>query len=150
MFMPPTELLRVELLSFPGVAPETAAAILLCAGGHAVSAVDAYTRRIASWHAILAERPGYEQYRQRFERALPRAPEPSSLPADSPSRARAEHTPAPMRRARRSRVAGPFSEMHGLIVGVGKQYCLKSQAHRGRCPWAALLEELWMAPDRSL
>jgi endonuclease III related protein len=148
MFIRPSEALRAELLSLPGVGPETADSILLYAGGHAVFVVDA--RRIASRHGILAKRAGYEEYRQRFERALKRARELSSLSAGSLSRALASHTPSPRRRARRSRAAEAFSEMHGLIVGVGKQYGLKSQAHCGRCPLGPLLEEPWTARDRSL
>ena len=32
-----------------------------------------------------------------------------------------------------------FNDMHGLIVGVGKQYCLKSKLQCEQCPLKPLL-----------
>jgi endonuclease III len=36
-----------------------------------------------------------------------------------------------------------FNEMHGLLVGVGKNYCLKSQMRCEECPLQKFL------PDKS-
>jgi endonuclease-3 related protein len=39
-----------------------------------------------------------------------------------------------MSRAKRTALAQVYNEMHGLIVGVGKNYCRKSQARCDMCP----------------
>jgi endonuclease III-like uncharacterized protein len=39
-----------------------------------------------------------------------------------------------MSTAARPAVVQVFNEMHGLIVGVGKNYCLKSQMLCEQCP----------------
>jgi endonuclease III related protein len=44
------------------------------------------------------------------------------------------HAPSPMSTAARTPVAQVFNEMHGLIVGVGKTYCKKSQPLCDQCP----------------
>jgi endonuclease III related protein len=44
------------------------------------------------------------------------------------------HPPSPMSTAARTPVAQVFNEMHGLIVGVGKDYCKKSQPRCEQCP----------------
>jgi endonuclease III related protein len=44
------------------------------------------------------------------------------------------HTPSRMSTTQRSPAAQVFNEMHGLIVGVGKTYCKKSQPDCERCP----------------
>jgi endonuclease III related protein len=44
------------------------------------------------------------------------------------------HPPSPMSRAARTPAAQVFNEMHGLIVGVGKNYCKKSQIRCEQCP----------------
>lgn len=44
------------------------------------------------------------------------------------------HPPSPMSTAGRTPVAQAFNEMHGLIVGVGKNYCKKSQPSCEQCP----------------
>src|SRR5450432_4175434 len=59
MFRRPTSALREELLSLNGVGPETADSILLYAGQHSIFVVDAYTKRIASRHAILSGNADY-------------------------------------------------------------------------------------------
>lgn len=142
MFRQPTAQLRRELLSLDGVGPETADAILLYAGQHPVFVVDAYARRLAARHGILREDAGYEEFRARFEQALSRvrpaaqagaeAPKPAGFPAHRPSR---------MSRARRPPLAQVFNEMHGLVVAVGKQYCLKARAQCEQCPLAPLLPD---------
>jgi len=44
------------------------------------------------------------------------------------------HPPSPMSTAVRTPAARVFNEMHGLIVGVGKNYCKKSQPSCEQCP----------------
>jgi endonuclease III related protein len=140
LFARPTAELREELLNLHGVGPETADSILLYAGNHPVFVVDAYTRRILARHEILPENNDYEEIRELFERAL--APLARSvadcgevgnkpLAADFPG---AAHAPSPISTAKRTALAQVYNEMHGLIVGVGKNYCRKSQALCDQCP----------------
>jgi endonuclease III related protein len=44
------------------------------------------------------------------------------------------HPPSPMSTAARTPTAQVFNEMHGLIVGVGKNYCKTSQPECEHCP----------------
>jgi endonuclease III related protein len=146
MFSQPTTELRQELLSLNGVGPETADSILLYAGNHPVFVVDAYTRRILDRHGILPEKADYEDIRQLFERALnPLGAEVLTAefgePAATrgPSHAGAGHPPSRMSTSRRTAVAQVYNEMHGLIVGIGKNYCRKSQAKCDECPLRSFL-----------
>ena len=136
----PTNQLREELLHLHGIGPETADSILLYAGNHPVFVVDAYTRRILARHEILPEQAPYEEIRALFERALtpvaqsvaePGKTGNQQLPASLPG---AAHLPSPMSTAKRTALAQVYNEMHGLIVGVGKNYCRKSQARCDECP----------------
>jgi endonuclease-3 related protein len=140
LFTSPTEKLREELLNLHGVGPETADSILLYAGNHPVFVVDAYTRRILARHEILSEKADYEEIRKLFERGLaplagsvpdsgetPRQPLGTSFPG-------AAHPPSVMSTAKRTALAQVYNEMHGLVVGVGKNYCRKSQARCDECP----------------
>ena len=139
MFAQPTQKLRQELLSLKGVGPETADSILLYAGQHPVFVVDAYTRRILERHEILPASAKYEEARQLFERALGGVTSLSSLialkavnrPAGSPDTV---HVPSAMSLAKRSPLAQVYNDMHGLIVGVGKHYCLKAEPRCEQCP----------------
>ena len=63
-------LLRQALLAIRGIGPETADAMLLYAGGHAVFVVDAYTRRFVERHGIADARAGYAEVQELFENAL--------------------------------------------------------------------------------
>ena len=137
LFARPTHKLREELLELHGVGPETADSILLYAGNHPVFVVDAYTRRILARHEILPEDAPYEEIRELFERAL--APEANSVAepghrSQPVGTAGAAHPPSPMSTAQRAPLAQVYNEMHGLIVGVGKNYCKKSQALCDGCP----------------
>jgi len=138
MFAQPTDKLREELLDLNGVGPETADSILLYAGNHPVFVVDAYTRRILDRHGILPENADYEAFRQFCERALaPLAEEPQGAQAGMSSNCEsrgAAHPPSAMSTAARSALAQVYNEMHGLMVGVGKQYCRKSEAACEKCP----------------
>jgi endonuclease-3 related protein len=136
----PTSKLREELLNLHGVGPETADSILLYAGNHPVFVVDAYTRRILARHAILPEKAPYEEIRKLFERALKpvtKSVGKTSEAGDQPFAtgfAGAAHPPSAMSTAKRTARAQVYNEMHGLIVGVGKNYCRKSQARCDECP----------------
>jgi endonuclease-3 related protein len=137
MFAQPTAELREQLLSLNGVGPETADSILLYAGQHPIFVVDAYTRRIATRHRIAADKATYEELRALFERslsgtALLQAPS-SRLPEGT------AHKPSRMSLATRVPLAQVFNEMHGLIVGVGKNYCAKSNPRCDECPLKHLL-----------
>ncbi len=157
MFSQPTSRLREELLSLNGVGPETADSILLYAGNHPVFVVDAYTRRILDRHAILPMNAPYEEIRALFERALS---QPDFASACQPSAARETrnlkpetrnsgfetplgscHSPSRMSTSPRTAVAQIFNEMHGLLVGVGKNYCLKSKPRCEDCPLSGFLDK---------
>ena len=64
------ELLRKTLLAIHGIGCETADAIVLYAGGHAVFVVDAYTRRFVERHGISDSRATYAEIQRLFEDAL--------------------------------------------------------------------------------
>jgi endonuclease III related protein len=141
-----TEKLREELLALNGIGPETADSILLYAGKHPVFVVDAYTRRILDRYGILAQKSKYEEIRQLFARALAtvaRALAPDShekqIVAAPRNSAGASHLPSPMSTAKRSSLVQAYNEMHGLIVGVGKNYCVKSKALCELCPLQSFL-----------
>ncbi len=142
MFAHPTENLRRELLALNGVGPETADSILLYAGQHPIFVVDAYTRRILERHSLAKPSAKYDQIRGLVEGALNSAKlshlaeiDPATLPKGSC------HAPSTMSTAARCGQAQVFNEMHGLIVGVGKNYCLKSKPKCDECPLGPLLSE---------
>ena len=135
MFATPTSDLREQLLGLNGVGPETADSILLYAGQHTVFVVDAYTRRILERHGITESKTTYEEIRRMCQAALVNEachedfPD-SALDANSP----VPHRPSRMSRAERSPLAQVYNDMHGLIVNVGKHYCLKSHPKCESCP----------------
>jgi endonuclease-3 related protein len=145
LFARPTDQLREELLNLHGIGPETADSISLYAGNHPVFVVDAYTRRIIARHEILPEKAPYDEIRELFERAL--TPLAKSLAesgeAGGPSLAKgfagAAHPPSAMSTAKRTALAQVYNEMHGLIVGVGKNYCKKREPLCKACPLYAFL-----------
>ena len=140
MFASPTQKLREDLLRLHGIGPETADSILLYAGNHPVFVVDAYTRRILARHKILPEKTGYEEIRELFEVALAPVARSVAETGDDVGQHLAEvfagaaHPPSAMSTAKRTALAQVYNEMHGLIVGVGKNYCRKSQARCDECP----------------
>ncbi|MGB2605227.1 MAG: hypothetical protein WBC78_16640 [Candidatus Sulfotelmatobacter sp.] len=147
LFAAPTALLREELLNRHGIGPETADSILLYAGNHPVFVVDAYTRRILARHDILPEKAPYEEIRKLFERALfpvaqwvadSQETRKQYLAAGLPG---AAHPPSAMSKAKRTALTQVYNEMHGLIVGVGKHYCRKSQARCDECPLQKFLPQ---------
>ena len=148
LFARPTEKLRGELLSLHGIGPETADSILLYAGNHPVFVVDAYTRRVLTRHMSLSENATYEEIRTLFEEALTPVANPV---ADSDGDEGhylaagirgAAHAPSAMSTAKRTALAQVYNEMHGLIVGVGKSYCRKSQARCDGCPLQKFLPQV--------
>ena len=145
LFAQPTEQLREELLGLNGVGPETADSILLYAGNHPVFVVDAYTRRILDRHGILPEKTEYEEIREFFQRALaPMAHQqlitpPSVAPSLEAGLHGAAHLPSAMSMSARTALVQVYNEMHGLIVGVGKNYCRKSQPKCDECPLQGFL-----------
>lgn len=66
--------LRRDLLTVPGLGPETADAILLYAAGHPVFVADAYVRRVLARHRLLRSDAGYEETRAFLEAHLPSDP----------------------------------------------------------------------------
>jgi endonuclease-3 related protein len=140
MFAQSTAILREQLLGLNGIGPETADSILLYAGQHPIFVVDAYTRRIAARHQIAPENASYEELRELFEQSLAGAPivenELSSVEGG------ASHRPSRMSARTRAPLAQVFNEMHGLIVGVGKNYCSKSNPKCDECPLKHLLPPL--------
>jgi endonuclease III related protein len=138
MLAEPTAKLRVELLALNGVGPETADSILLYAGNHASFVVDAYTRRILERHGVVETRADYEEVRELFERSLkPLAAEAigrAGRPAEAGAPRGTSHAPSRMSAAKRDAIVHLFNEMHGLLVGVGKNYCKKSQPECELCP----------------
>jgi len=68
----PCERLRSEILSVPGIGPETADSILLYALDCPVFVVDAYTKRIFSRHGFFPETSDYHQVQSFFTDRLPK------------------------------------------------------------------------------
>lgn len=138
MFRQPLELLRAQLLTLNGIGPETADSILLYAGQHPVFVVDAYTRRIAARHAIAPEGIAYDEMRRLFERAL-EAEQLHNGVGGSGAPSRASHPPSRMSQAVRTPRTQVYNEMHGLLVAVSKNYCLKSEPQCELCPLHSVL-----------
>jgi endonuclease-3 related protein len=143
MFDQPTEKLRSELLALKGVGPETADSILLYAGNHHVLVVDAYTRRILEHHGVITPKTKYEEIRLMIEDNLASGA-PEGLHVDEHG-GQPRHPASRMSRARRSKLAQHYNELHALIVRVGNQYC-RSTPRCGECP---LREFLPAAPSGS-
>lgn len=70
----PLDEVRRDLLSVPGIGPETTDAILLYAAGRPVFVVDAYARRVLARHRFVPPGIGYEPLRLFLESHLPRDP----------------------------------------------------------------------------
>lgn len=139
MFSQPTRKLRDELLSMNGIGPETADSILLYAGQHPVFVIDAYTRRVAARHEIAAETASYDELRAVFERSLNRISVATSRGTFLPEGA--SHPPSRMSLAKRCPTAQVYNDMHGFLVGIGKNYCRKTKPDCEHCPLAILLPE---------
>ena len=149
MFSQPAAKLRQELLELNGIGPETADSILLYAGQHEVFVVDAYTRRILDRHGILPASADYQEIRALFERSLSGVScgppfQPAFVEDEEDARRKrgahvvparsTAHEPSRMSLAPRSQLAQIYNDMHGLLVAVGKHYCLKAKAQCEGCP----------------
>jgi endonuclease-3 related protein len=97
MAVEPPEILRSQLLSLPGVGPETADAILLYALEKPVFVVDEYFRRVATRHELVPENARYSELQKLGDAAVASANEKET--------------------------AGHANELHALIVEVGKKHC---------------------------
>ncbi len=140
MFATPTAQLREELLALNGVGPETADSILLYAGQHPIFVVDAYTRRILERHGLAKPSTKYDEMRRLVQEALTNSDLPELTDVDPATLPKGScHAPSAMSTATRCGQAQVFNEMHGLIVGVGKNYCLKSKPKCEECPLGPLL-----------
>ncbi len=64
----------------------------------------------------------------------------AATPAATPPRG-SSHLPSAMSEAARTHLVQVFNEMHGLLVGVGKNFCLKSQMRCEQCPLQKFLPE---------
>jgi endonuclease-3 related protein len=144
MFARPTAELRDELLALNGVGQETADSILLYAGNHPVFVVDAYTRRILERHNMVSTKATYEEIRELCEPALGETLQTRLSLGGAPAAGGTIgscHRPSRMSTAPRTALAQVYNDMHGLIVGVGKSYCLKSQPRCELCPLQKFLPE---------
>lgn len=139
MFLQPSTKLRKELLALNGVGPETADSILLYAGQHPVFVIDAYTRRIATRHEVAATTASYDELRMIFEHALENISVPARRGTFLPDGA--SHPPSRMSVAKRCTTAQVYNDMHGFLVGIGKNYCRKAEPDCEHCPLAALLPQ---------
>lgn len=138
MFATPTDQLRAELLTQNGIGPETADSILLYAGGHQVFVIDAYTRRILQRHLTVSAGAKYDEVRELIEHALQREQPVESFRPGKHARPRV-HEASVMSTTQRSSLAQVYNEMHGLLVQVGKHYCLKQQPKCEVCPLGSML-----------
>jgi endonuclease-3 related protein len=138
MFATPTEQLRAELLTQNGIGPETADSILLYAGSRETFVVDAYTRRVLERHQAVSANTKYDEIRNLIELAL-RGEQPVESCQPGPQARPQVHEASAMSTAQRSPLAQVYNEMHGLLVQVGKHYCLKKQPKCEICPLGSML-----------
>jgi endonuclease-3 related protein len=150
MLAVPTARLREELLALNGVGPETADSILLYAGNHPSFVVDAYTRRVLERHQLAHRLTSYNDIRDLFHAALGDEEFLSRCRTDAEEfiagrltrrdqPAGSCHEPSRASTMRRAPLAQVFNEMHGLIVGVGKNYCTNRNPKCDSCPLGPLL-----------
>lgn len=102
--------IRTELLSLPGIGPETADSILLYAGNHPIFVVDAYTKRLCE-RLPLQTSLSYEDIQHHFQEQLQAQYNHHQLPA-------------------------VYNELHALIVRLAKQHCKKKSVCE-TCPLKA-------------
>jgi endonuclease-3 related protein len=70
LFRKDISVLREELLSIPGIGPETADSIILYAAKKPTFVVDAYTYRIMHRHRFIPEETTYDELKRLFEEAF--------------------------------------------------------------------------------
>lgn len=115
LFKRATPTLRKELLSLPGVGPETADCILLYAANRPVFVVDVYARRLFFRHGLVRQDSTYLEIQSWVESQF----------AASPCKNTSDLT-------------RKFNEFHALIVEVGKHHCRK-EARCQYCPLQSCL-----------
>ena len=117
LFRRATPTLRRELLSLPGVGPETADCILLYAANRPVFVVDVYARRLFFRHGLVRQDSSYAEIQSLVESQF------AALPGRSASD-----------------LTQKFNEFHALIVEVGKHHCRK-EARCQNCPLQSCLPD---------
>jgi endonuclease-3 related protein len=105
--------IRRELLTLPGVGPETADAILLYALGAPTMVVDEYLRRIVTRHGLASGNAKYAAIQALAEQAF--------------AREQAGENP--------TELARHYNEFHALVVQIGKLHCRRVALCEG-CPLA--------------
>jgi endonuclease III related protein len=115
-FTQETTAIRKELLSMPGIGPETADSILLYAGNHPVFVVDAYTKRICARLPIPVSSDSYDDIQCFFQQGLSTIPEKHKTSL--------------------------YKEYHALLVALAKQHCWKKKPRCNDCPLNTLCEKL--------
>jgi endonuclease-3 related protein len=115
---------RKELLSLPGVGPETADAILLYALDAPAMVVDEYLRRIVTRHALVSEKAKYAEIQALAEQSFATLP---GRPPENPTE-----------------LARHYNEFHALVVHIGKLHCRRV----ARCEECPLRQDL-PRPNRS-
>ncbi len=116
-FSQDTSDIRLELLSLPGIGPETADSILLYAGDHPVFVVDAYTKRICRRFPLPVSTDSYDDIQHFFGNEL------LSIVPDN------------LR-------TSTYKEFHALLVKLAKQHCWKKKPSCSSCPLINLCEKL--------
>ena len=126
-----TEVLRRDLLSFPGIGEETADCILLFAAeGHPSFVIDSYTRRVFERLGLFPDleegfwRKSYGRLKRFFE---------SHLSAGMAEYAGFRFRPGT------SRQVALFRDFHAQIVELGKHHCVKTSPRcqtRGNDGWS--------------
>jgi endonuclease III-like uncharacterized protein len=130
--------------------------------------VDAYTRRILERHRMVSSAASYDEIRLLFEQALGETPPPKRSMDGAPAAANppqsqaapekaplatgprdSSHPPSAVSEEARSPLVQVLNEMHGLIVGIGKTYCLKSRTRCDECPLREFLPTSMIRPDVS-
>ena len=107
---------RAQLLTLPGVGPETADTILLYALHVPAMVVDEYLRRIAVRHSLIPEKSKYVEIRALAEQAFA-----SETTSENPVE-----------------LARHYNEFHALVVQIGKLHC----GHVARCEGCPLQADL--------
>ena len=102
---------REQLLTLPGVGPETADAILLYALDAPAMVVDEYLRRIVIRHGLVVEKAKYPDIQALAKHSFA----PESAHENSPGLAR------------------HYNEFHALVVQIGKTHCRRVALCEG-CP----------------
>jgi len=109
--------IRSELLSLPGIGPETADSMLLYGGNHPVFVVDAYTKRLCRRFPFQVQTDIYENIQYFFEKELTRTIPKKDLLAT-------------------------YKEFHALLVEHAKRYCWKKKPNCATCPLSKLCQKL--------